>query len=107
MQWHFKTEQHFYNWSVNLQHVILGLRVGTGHAGFAMCYFQSLDVPLPLCLSDPRRDRPSPPCCSPAGASIIWEKNFLMRDLAAAAGLEREQPSAGEGPGLFAVYDGR
>lgn len=30
-----------------------------------------------------------------------------MRDLAAAAGLEREQPGAGEGPGLFAVYDGR
>lgn len=41
------------------------------------------------------------------GASIIWEKNFLMRDLAAAAGLEREQPGAGEGAGLFAVYDGR
>ncbi|KAL4428033.1 hypothetical protein ABPG75_002122 [Micractinium tetrahymenae] len=41
------------------------------------------------------------------GASMVWGKNFLMRDLTAAAGLEREQPSAGEGAGLFAVYDGR
>lgn len=41
------------------------------------------------------------------GASIIWGKNYMLRDLAAAAGLEREQPDAGEGPGLFAVYDGR
>ncbi|KAI7841413.1 hypothetical protein COHA_004808 [Chlorella ohadii] len=38
------------------------------------------------------------------GASIIWNKNYLMADLAQAAGLEREQL---EGDGLLAVYDGQ
>lgn len=39
-----------------------------------------------------------------AGASIVWEKNYLMRDLVAAAGLEREELQDG---GLLAVYDGQ
>ena len=37
------------------------------------------------------------------GASIVWEKNYLVSGLAAAAGLQREPLL----PGLFAIYDGR
>lgn len=42
------------------------------------------------------------------GASIVWHRNVLVRDLAAAAGLEREAAGPPEGtPDLFAVYDGK
>ena len=61
-------------------------------------------------LSQLGQNRPSCPWLQPdqlrcrcAGASIIWEKNWLIRELAAAAGLERAKTS----DGLIAVYDGR
>lgn len=42
------------------------------------------------------------------GASIVWDRNFLMRDLAQAAGLERQPVGdGGDAPGLLAVYDGQ
>jgi hypothetical protein len=60
-------------------------------------------LPLPSALLKLLKGRPPSPCAS-TGGSIIWHKNYLMKDLAAAAGLEVEEPPA---DGLLALYDGR
>lgn len=61
--------------------------------------------PIPHSLAAPcRHPAPNSWPFDSAGASIIWNKNYLMADLAQAAGLERQQL---EGDGLLAVYDGQ
>ena len=53
----------------------------------------------------PTLPAPLRPACPPPGASIIWQRNYLVRDLAAAGGLALEPLPQGDG--LLAVYDGR
>lgn len=76
----------------------------SGHACGAVCAAPGWASSVSIWERTQSVDHAQPRLPFPAGASIIWSKNYLMADLAQAAGLEREDLG---GDDLLAVYDGQ